>query len=223
MGEVASGGLWDLHRFRQRIDEPERRLRLVWPSRAVDFGSLDEASVRRALAPAPASRGGVSAAVLIPIAFDGPSGPEVLVTRRARSLRHHAGEIAFPGGRARAGETLVETARREAEEEVGLEASAARVLGSVGVGYTRSSAYAFEALVAAVPRETMLTLQPDEVEMAAWVPLATLFGPERAASELWYDDRAGWLRVWLFDLGDDLLWGASARVVAALAQCLGAT
>ncbi|MEM7297747.1 MAG: CoA pyrophosphatase, partial [Bacteroidota bacterium] len=60
---------------------------------------------------------------------DGADGPEVLLTRRSRALRNHAGEISFPGGRVDPGETVVDTALREAHEEVGLEPTRPVVLG----------------------------------------------------------------------------------------------
>lgn len=145
----------------------------------------------------------------------------VLLTRRADGLRSHAGELAFPGGRVMDGESLVAAALREAEEEVGLAPSAVRVLGSLGVGLTRRSSGAFEVVVAAVDAEPNLRLNAGEVADARWVPLGQL--GKRAASELWFDPTAGWFRVFLFDLGEDLLWGASARVVARLLQLLGAT
>jgi 8-oxo-dGTP pyrophosphatase MutT (NUDIX family) len=58
--------------------------------------------------------------VLIALA-DGPDGAEVLLTKRSMQLRHHRGEISFPGGRMDPGETSLQTALREAEEEVGLD------------------------------------------------------------------------------------------------------
>ena len=57
-------------------------------------------------------------AVLVPL-YDGPDGAEVLLTRRSQALRNHRGEVSFPGGRMDPGETPLQTALREAHEEVG--------------------------------------------------------------------------------------------------------
>ena len=64
--------------------------------------------------------GGKDAAVLVPL-FEDPSGSlHAVFTRRRHDLRRHPGEISFPGGRRDAHEALVDTALREAHEEVGL-------------------------------------------------------------------------------------------------------
>lgn len=153
--------------------------------------------------------------------IDGRLG--LLLTRRADGLRLHAGEVAFPGGRAHAGETLLATALRESREEVGLEPSQVEVVGSLGLGFTRRQRDTFEVIVGLVRSPLALVENPEEVAAVRWVLLEELADPVRAASELWFDPRAGWFRVWLFDLGEDLLWGASARVVAELLYVLGVT
>ena len=82
----------------------------------------------RPLAPAfPDAR---PSAVLVALA-DGPSGAEVLLTRRSWDLRSHKGEISFPGGRIDAGESPAEAALREAQEEVGLDPAAIEVVGEL--------------------------------------------------------------------------------------------
>src|SRR5690606_15769393 len=68
------------------------------------------------------------AAVLVPL-LDAPGGVEVLFTVRAAALKSHAGEIAFPGGRLDPGESHLEAALRETQEEVGLVVTPEQVLG----------------------------------------------------------------------------------------------
>ncbi len=63
--------------------------------------------------------GSVDAAVLVPI-FGWPKRPGLIFTERRHDLRRHAGEISFPGGRRDSGESFLETALREADEEIGL-------------------------------------------------------------------------------------------------------
>ena len=74
-----------------------------------------------------------ASAVLIALA-DGVNGPEVLLTRRSWELRHHRGEVSFPGGRLDPGETPVDAALREAHEEVGLDPAGVWVRGELDPG-----------------------------------------------------------------------------------------
>ncbi len=60
---------------------------------------------------------------------EGPLGGELLLTERAHDMRSHPGQVSFPGGSLDAGESVVEAALREAEEEVGLEPSSVEVFG----------------------------------------------------------------------------------------------
>src|SRR3954471_4860788 len=72
--------------------------------------------------------GRAPAAVLVPL-IDRPEGWQVILTLRPTRLRRHAGEIAFPGGRADPGETPWQTAVREAHEEIGLDPSMVELAG----------------------------------------------------------------------------------------------
>jgi 8-oxo-dGTP pyrophosphatase MutT (NUDIX family) len=215
---------WQLERFRQRIVLPSRRLVLPWRPRWERESSLGEVAPELCarLPPVPVQRGSTNAAVLVAL---GEVNEHlcVLLTRRAATLREHAGEVAFPGGRAVAHETLTETALRESFEEVGLPPTDVEVVGTLGLGFTRRARSTFEIVVGVVRDAVELRASPGEVDAVAWVPLKLLADPGRAVCELWFDPRGGWFRMWFFDLGEDLLWGASARVVALLLQVLGAT
>ena len=62
---------------------------------------------------------------------DGPYGADVLLTRRSIEMRNHKGEISFPGGRVDPGETAIEAAVREAQEEVGLDPALSTIVGEL--------------------------------------------------------------------------------------------
>ncbi|RYG08281.1 MAG: CoA pyrophosphatase, partial [Caulobacteraceae bacterium] len=68
------------------------------------------------------------AAVLVPL-VEHAEGVTVLLTKRAESLRQHTGQVAFPGGRCDEGESVVQAALREAEEEIGLDRGFVDVAG----------------------------------------------------------------------------------------------
>jgi len=116
------------------------------------------------------------AAVLIPLVAR-PQGLTVLLTQRTAHLTHHAGQISFPGGRSEAADAdPVETALREAAEEVRLDARHVEVLGSLPE-YLTGTNFSVTPVVALV--HPPFTVSPDicEVEEIFEVPLAYLMDP----------------------------------------------
>jgi len=99
--------------------------------------------------------------------------PALLLTRRAARLRAHAGQWALPGGRRDAGETAVEGALREVQEEVGLALSPDAVLGLLDDYVTRSG-YVMTPVICWAGQVGVLTGAEEEVAAVYQVPLADL-------------------------------------------------
>ncbi|MEY4429652.1 MAG: hypothetical protein RLZZ182_2341 [Pseudomonadota bacterium] len=129
----------------------------------------------------------VPAAVLIPLVWRAGQGdmasPRVLLTQRTEHLKKHAGQISFPGGRAEPDDaTLVATALREAQEEVGLAPERVEVLGCLPT-YITGTGFEVTPVVGLIEAEAheheALTLQPDAGEVAGVfeVPLSFLMNP----------------------------------------------
>ena len=153
-------------------------------------------------------------AVLIALA-PGPDGPEVLLTRRSWEMRSHKGEISFPGGRTDPGETPVQTALREAHEEVGLAPDAVAVHGELEHLNTVVSRSYIVPKVATVPGAMPLMPQTMEVDRVMWVPLAEFTRPDTYRSEVWGigpTDRT----LHFFELDDETVWGATAHMLVDL-------
>jgi len=151
---------------------------------------------------------------------DPEDGLTLLLTRRAAELDRHAGEVAFPGGRLEPGETGADAALREAWEEIGLDPGCARIVGTLPSVFTHSSQAAIEAFVALIEGQPELEPRPEEVEQILLVPLAELASPAVFSEEVWTVPERGELRMAMFSLGEDLVWGATARLIVELLDLL---
>jgi len=125
-----------------------------------------------------------AASVLIPL-VERSGGLHVLLTRRTDHLHDHAGQVSFPGGRADPQDVdVVATALREAEEEVGLPASAVQVWGTLPC-YTTISSYVVTPVVGLVDSAASLRIDPFEVDEAFEVPLSFLMSPAHHQRHRW--------------------------------------
>lgn len=116
------------------------------------------------------------ASVLVPI-VDRPAGPSVLLTLRTANLRQHSGQVAFPGGQADAEDRdVVQTALREAEEEVGLDPALVEVVGQMPE-YLTGTGFRVTPVVGLVSGAAQLNPDPGEVAATFEVPLSFLMDP----------------------------------------------
>ena len=162
----------------------------------------------------PAFSDALHSAVLV-LLTDVGHGPEVLLTRRSWEMRSHRGEISFPGGRMDPGESALETALREAHEEVGLDPESVTVRGELDHLNTAVSRSYIVPKVATVAERLDLRAATAEVERVLWVPLAELTRPGVYRSELWGDPPLDRM-LHFFELEDETVWGATARILADL-------
>jgi 8-oxo-dGTP pyrophosphatase MutT (NUDIX family) len=162
--------------------------------------------------------GGREAAVLVPI-FE-RDGLHAVFTRRRYDLRRHAGEISFPGGMRDEGEELVDTALREAHEEVGLPPDVVQVLGALPPTPTFVTNYAIYPFVGMIEPGFAWVLQQtevDEVLELALDELAAGYGERRLVR------RGIPFRTPTYETGGHLIWGATARILGDLLFRLTAT
>jgi 8-oxo-dGTP pyrophosphatase MutT (NUDIX family) len=141
----------------------------------------------------------------------------VLLTKRASGLKHHPGQIAFPGGKVDAGDDgAAGAALREAWEEVGLAPGNVTVLGALPAHETVTG-YRVTPVLGLVRDAFDAIPQESEVAEAFWVPLAHVMAPANFAIEQ-REWRGVWRRYYAVPYGPYYIWGATARILRGLAD-----
>ena len=155
--------------------------------------------------------------MLVPLrAAPGSDEIQVVLTRRRDDLRHHAGEISFPGGRREAADnSLSDTALREAEEEIGLARARARMLGALSPVPTIATNYVIHPFVAEIAAGPNWQPSAREVDAVLELSLGAL---ARASTRTWIERRGIRFETDAYVLGEDLIWGATARILRELLE-----
>ena len=168
--------------------------------------------------PHPANGTGQPAAVLI-LLVERQNELFVLLTRRSLQLRHHAGQICFPGGKYDLVDgTLQQTALRETYEDLGFTRDLIQIWGELAVHNTVSG-FAVTPFVAAVMPDYQLQVTTEEVAEVFELPLQPLL--ETANYGHWQVRRAGQTHTVIgCSVGHRLIWGATARILFDLARHL---
>lgn len=166
------------------------------------------------------TRAGTDAAVLLAL-YGWPERPGLIFTERRADLRRHAGEISFPGGRAEPSDPdLGATALREASEEIALEPGRVELVGALPPTSTFVTGYRIHPFVGliAAPRELGLDPNPAEVETVLTFSLELLRRGYRMRRLL---RRGTAIHTPTYAVGEHLIWGATARILADLIERLG--
>ncbi|MBU2976920.1 CoA pyrophosphatase [Alteromonas sp. C1M14] len=159
-----------------------------------------------------------NAAVLVPL-VDYPNGLQVLFTQRAKHLRHHPGEISFPGGgEEHTDRSLVETALRETQEEVGIPSENIEVIGALPP-YRTISGYSMTPIVGVVRAGVALTLDKNEVDSAFEVPLSFLIDRRNHLIHHSTNTQTPF-PIYFMPWQDKMIWGATAAIIRNLSHHL---
>jgi 8-oxo-dGTP pyrophosphatase MutT (NUDIX family) len=199
--------------LRDRLAKPP-----LWTPEKLGDGGVFEGHVRS------------NASVLVPL-VQRDEGLTVLLTQRTSHLREHGGQISFPGGRVEPSDTdAVDTALREAEEEVGLARHHVEVIGALPI-YRTVTNFDVTPIVALVHPPFSLTIDPHEVAEAFEVPLAYLMTPahhQRHVFEFAGGQREFLSMPWLRPdatgqgQGEYFIWGATAAILRNFYRLLAA-
>jgi 8-oxo-dGTP pyrophosphatase MutT (NUDIX family) len=163
-------------------------------------------------------RGSAKAAVLVPL-FESDGGLCAVFTKRREDLRQHPGQISFPGGRADPSDSgLIETALREAEEEIGLPRAAVTALGALTPIWVFASDFALYPLVGAIERPPAWTVAEREVEAVLELSLDDL---ARNYVKKTLTRGTDTFKSDTYTVGGHFIWGATGRVLTELLVRLG--
>lgn len=195
-----------------RWDEIEERLRKALAATgqgSSDFDLNPEVQL-------PAERRLRQAAVMVVLDRSGPT-PQVVLTKRSSELKHHPGQIAFPGGKKDDSDPSLEAAAlREVREEIGLPSERIDLLGSLAAHETVTG-FSVTPFIGLIDHAFTPTPEPGEVAEVFRVPLAHVLDPTRFRVE----DR-NWhgitRRYYAVPYGPYYIWGATARILRSLAE-----
>lgn len=163
------------------------------------------------------AHGRTEAAVLVPM-HGWPRNPGMVFTERRGDLRRHAGEVSFPGGRREPGEELLQTALREAEEEIGLLPERVEIVGALPPIGTFVTNYKVNPFVGLIEEGLRFEPNPSEVEsvlLASLDDLAAGYARQRLMR------RGVPIKTDTYTVADKMIWGATARILGELFDRLG--
>jgi 8-oxo-dGTP pyrophosphatase MutT (NUDIX family) len=152
-------------------------------------------------------------AVLIPIYFR-DNLFNIVFTRRTQLVRHHKGEISFPGGAVSPEDhSLLETALRESFEEIGLAPQDVKVLGELDDILTRGSPFIITPFLGSILPDYQFTLSSFETSEIIHMPIESLLekGCRRDETEIWIDGLS--MPTYIYACQDKLIVGATARIL----------
>jgi 8-oxo-dGTP pyrophosphatase MutT (NUDIX family) len=160
----------------------------------------------------------LEASVLIPV-LTFKEDLEILLTKRSVNLRVHPGQIAFPGGKKeQCDNNPMETALREAEEEIGLKTSHVEVISSLPTHKT-ATGFTIKPYIGLVKEPFKKTLQRGEVDEVFTVPFDHILDEKNFTIQ-----RRKWngaeRRYYIVPFGPYYIWGATARILMNLSQAL---
>jgi len=160
------------------------------------------------------------AAVLLPL-YETAAGPHFVLTKRTERVPTHKGQISFPGGGFQEGDgSLLTTALRETEEEIGLLRSDVDVVGVLDDTITAASAHVVRPFVGFVPHPYTFRLDSFEIEQLIRLPLRPLLEPHCFREEIWERDGRRH-SVFFHEHDGHTIWGLTARILKQFAEVVG--
>jgi 8-oxo-dGTP pyrophosphatase MutT (NUDIX family) len=196
------------------IDAGSALERLLSALDTLDTSLHDLALVRRSW---PDARVAAVLALFYPLG----DAPHLILTRRSPDLRHHSGQISFPGGRIESTDpSPAAAALRETREELGIPTEGIELHGTLDPVFTVVSNFVLLPIVGSLPARPLFVPDPGEVAELIDLPLASLLDPAAAEEECW-ELRGRARRVSFYRYREHKIWGATARVLRQVVELAG--
>lgn len=154
---------------------------------------------------------------MIPV-FENDTGTRILLTKRTMSVKYHKGEVSFPGGmREKADGNSLETAMREAMEEIGIKGEDVEVVGRLDDMNTFTG-FVITPYVGLIPYPYPFRLNPEEVAYLIHLPMAHLLKAPLQIEAVEFQGDV--VQAPAFYYGGERIWGATCRILAQLRKII---
>lgn len=144
----------------------------------------------------------------------------ICLTKRPSTMKHHPGQISFPGGKVEKYDGSAEVAAlREAHEEVGVDPASVEILGKLSDLYVEVSQFTIQPFLAWADKKPDFAVNYEEVDALILMPLDAVMG-EEIISETEMQTVTGRLPVKYYPFGNEIIWGATAMILSELIEIL---
>jgi 8-oxo-dGTP pyrophosphatase MutT (NUDIX family) len=160
--------------------------------------------------------------VLLPL-FKNTTDYRVVFTKRTETVRHHKGQVSFPGGSFEPADgDLLTTALRESYEEIGIRPEHVSILGRLDDLSTFSTSFTISPFVGVIPYPYTFHPNPSEVAIVFDAPLSVLADPTVGRRYIRAHDDGATIEDYEFHVNGHVIWGATARIIHHLLSIIRA-
>lgn len=143
---------------------------------------------------------------------------QTCLIRRPGTMKNHAGQIAFPGGKREEQDAdLIRTALREANEEIGVPGESVEIIGELSSVYVQVSAFLIKPVLGWLREKPLLKIDTAEVDEVIFISLEELVDHGNRCEKM-MDTRSGPISAPGFEINGTFIWGATAMMLAELAD-----
>ena len=137
----------------------------------------------------------------------------ILLTKRSPDLPHHPGQISFPGGMPESSDiSLIATALRETQEEVGIDPDSIKCIDELPVVHTNTSNFAISPFVGLIPGTPHFSVNSREISELIFVPITYLLSPENCRRQI-YQVQGHSIELPVYSYENHVIWGATAVIL----------